>query len=62
MEKNTTLVSLSKSNLLFEPSRVEVNNEQGPSEQTLLNILNYSKALKVEERKDSDGFIEYITN
>ena len=34
----------------------------GPSKQTIENILNFSKALRVEPKADGETFIEYLAN
>ncbi len=33
-----------------------------PSKQTIENILNFSKALRIEPKADGKGFIEYLAN
>ena len=62
MDKNTPLVLLPKSNDLFNTARAEKQDESVPSTELVNTILNYSKALKVEQCKDGKSFIEYITN
>ncbi len=62
MEKNTLLVSSSKSFNSVNASSAEKKDELTPSTEVINNILNYSKALKVEQCKDGKNFIEYITN
>lgn len=62
MDKNTPLVLSPKSNDSFNTSRTEKQDESLPSAAVINNILNYSKALKVEQCKDSKNFVEYITN
>ena len=61
MDKNTLLVSLQKSNSL-NTSRAEKQDESLPSAEVINTILNYSKALKVEQCKDGKNFIEYVSN
>jgi hypothetical protein len=62
MDKNTPLVLLPKSNDLLNTARAEKQDESVPSAEVINTILNYSKALKVEQCKDGKSFIEYITN
>lgn len=33
-----------------------------PSQRTIENILNYSKALRVEPKADGNDFVEYVAN
>ena len=62
MDKNTLLFSLPKSLNSVNTSSAEKKDELSPSQEVINNILNYSKALKVEQCKDGKNFIEYITN
>lgn len=62
MDKNTLLVSLPKSINSVNTSSAEKKDELSPSTEVINNILNYSKALKVEQCKDGENFVEYITN
>jgi hypothetical protein len=62
MEKNTSLVILSNSATPVNAFGVNEKNEVTPSEQTLKNILNYSKVLRVEQCMGGDLFIEYTAN
>lgn len=62
MEKNTLLVSSPKSINSINTASAEKKGELDPSAEVINNILNYSKALKVEQCKDGKNFIEYITN
>ena len=64
MQKNTTsILSSNQEHVAHAPRKSKKNNrkEAGPSKQTIQNILNFSKALNVEEKSDG-GFIEYIKN
>ncbi len=62
MDKNTLLVSLPESLNSLNTSSAEKKDELSPSQEVINNILNYSKALKVEQYKDGKNFVEYITN
>jgi hypothetical protein len=62
MEKNTSLVLLSDSGISINTPHFEKKDEVTPSEQTIKNILNFSKALKVEQCKDGEIFVEYTAN
>ena len=62
MKKNTIHEFSSDHVISVRASHSDGKNELVPSEQTLENIRNYSKALKVEQKKDGKGFIEYIAN
>lgn len=61
MEKNTTTVLLPKKGKTSDNHSRKVKAKNEPSDQVISNILNYSKALKVEKRK-AGGDVEYIAN
>lgn len=65
MQKNTTIILSSNpehvSHAAEKPSKKN-NRESEPSRQTIQNILNYSKSLKVEPKADGKDFIEYVAN
>jgi hypothetical protein len=68
MDKNTPLSSLPSSEHEMEskgkniaPKKVEKDPNE-PSQLSIMNILNYSKALKVETTKSVLQHVEYIKN
>ena len=62
MEKNTSLVLLPKKGKSPDTYARKMTAKEGPSQQVLNNILNYSRALKVEKRPKGNDFVEYIIN
>lgn len=66
MQKNTLRTLTSNKDAAMsastKPAKTGSKKEKGPSKQTIENILNFSKALKVEPTADQQGFIEYIAN
>jgi hypothetical protein len=62
MGKNTHHITLSNMDVIFDNRAPQVTDEAEPSRLTIENILNYSKALKVEQCNDGKNFIEYISN
>ena len=61
MEKNTTSVLLPKKGTTSYTHSRKVKAKNEPSQQTINNILNYSRALKVEKRNSGED-VEYIAN
>lgn len=61
MEKNTSLVLLPGKGKTSNTPVSKVKAEEEPSQLAINNILNYSRALKVEKRKSGDD-VEYIAN
>jgi hypothetical protein len=62
MHKTSTLVSSFNSNLKANKQQSEMFVEEHvPSNQTILNILNYSKSLTIKDSK-SIGFIEILVS
>ena len=61
MEKNTPLVLLPKKGITSYTSLRMVKAKNGPSQGVIYNILNYSRALKVEKSKGGED-VEYIAN
>lgn len=66
MQKNTLRTLPSNKDAAMSASTKPANKgskkNAGPSKQTIENILNFSKALKVEPKADQQGFVEYIAN
>jgi hypothetical protein len=62
MRKSTTLALLPGSGKPSKASLPKVKEQDGPSELTIQNILNYSKALRVSKPIKGKEFIEYIAN
>jgi hypothetical protein len=62
MEKNTFLVPIPSKGNSNDTPLPQVNKVEVPSLQTIQNILNYSKALKVHKRPKAYDFIEYLAN
>jgi len=62
MEKNTFLVPVPPKGSSSNTSVPQVIRQEEPSLQTIQNILNYSKALKVHKRPKGKDFIEYLAN
>lgn len=57
MIKTTTLSLSQSSSLKTQPKAEKIKNEDnefGPSDQTIQNILNYSKALQVMSPKNTE--------
>ena len=62
MHKTSTLVSTFNSNAKINKQQAETFVEEFvPSNQTILNILNYSKSLTVKASK-TVGFIEIVAS
>ncbi len=61
MEKNTQW-PLSSAGRKKGTSKTAVKENEGPSAQTIKNILNYSKALNVAKGSKGLDFIEYLSN
>ena len=57
MKKNTHHVLVPAND-----STPKVKKNEEPSRMVIENILNYSKALKVEQCRDGRNFVEYIIN
>ncbi|HTB07254.1 MAG TPA: hypothetical protein VK806_09900 [Bacteroidia bacterium] len=66
MQKKTTpfLLPQSGTDTSVRHTAAELNGQKlsEPSRQTIENILNYSKALRVESSEITGGFIEYLGN
>ena len=68
MDKNTPLSSLPSSENEMESKGNDISKKKAekdpnePSLMVIMNIQNYSKALKVESTKSVIQFVEYITN
>ncbi|HXB13494.1 MAG TPA: hypothetical protein VNZ45_16015 [Bacteroidia bacterium] len=62
MEKNTFLASVPPKGSSTDTTVPQIIKEALPSLQTIQNILNYSKALKVHKRSKGKDFIEYLAN
>ena len=68
MDKNTPLSSLPSSEHEMESKGKDIaknkveKDPNEPSAGSIMNILNYSKALKVETTKSVLQYVEYIKN
>jgi hypothetical protein len=62
MEKNTFLALISSKGSSSDTAVPQMIKKIEPSSETIQNILNYSKALKVHKRSKGKDFIEYLAN
>jgi hypothetical protein len=67
MQKNTISTTISNMEAITpassnSPKKGGKKKVAGPSKQTIENILNFSKALRVEPKADGETFIEYLAN
>jgi hypothetical protein len=62
MGKNTFLAPVPPKGSSTDTTVPQVIKTAEPSIQTIQNILNYSRALKVHKRSKGKDFIEYLAN